>query len=74
MDTIIRKISIGSDPNQQLHISVGSVMGGKKIHLINEYLPKSYEVWVEQSETEGITLWKTVENMPVIVERDTRFS
>lgn len=74
MDTIIRKISVGPDPNQQLHISVGSQMGGKKIHAIIEYLPKSYEVWIEQTHPSGLSLWKTIENMPVVVERDTRFS
>ena len=73
MDTIIRKISVGSDVNNQLHISVGSTMGGKKISLINEYLPKCYEVWVEQTNPIGVSLWKTIEGMPVIVERDTRF-
>ena len=74
MDTIIRKISIGPDPNHQLHISVGSFMGGKKIHTIIEYLPNHYEVHVEQTSPQGVTLWKTIVNMPVVVEHDTRFS
>lgn len=68
---LIRKISIGSDVNNALHISVSSKIGG---HIVAEILNpelKVYEVWVH-IENNAVTIWKTIENMPVMVEYNTR--
>lgn len=68
----IRKISVGSDVNAQLHISVGSTIGGKKVDTIKESGPKTYEVWVEMNDNKDIAIWKTIVNMPCIIEYNTR--
>lgn len=66
----IRKISVGSDVNNQLHISVGSTMGGTIVDTIIEISPTHYEIWMGRDQ--GLLLWKAVIGMPVIVEYNTR--
>lgn len=72
MDRLIRKISIGNDVNNALHIAVGAKMGNNIVSSIIETLGNSYEVWVEINADKDCTLWKQISNMPVIVEYDTR--
>ena len=66
----IRKISVGSDVNNQLHISRGSNIVDTIVDTIKEVSPGHYEVWVRRDQ--GLLLWKTIIGMPVIVEYDTR--
>lgn len=68
---LIRKISIGSDVNNALHISVGSKIGGNTIAQILNPEIRVYEVWIN-IEGNAVTAWKGVIDMPVIVEYDTR--
>ena len=68
----IRKISVGSDVNNQLHISVGSVIAGSKVSVITELDNCKYEVWVEKEGTKDLTVWKRISGMPVIVEYNNR--
>lgn len=72
-DRLIRKISIGSDVNNALHIAVGSIMGGSTVAEILNPKPRTYEVWIH-IENNGVTIWKTIEGMPLIVEYNTRIS
>lgn len=73
MNKFIRKISIGSDVNNQLHIAVGSTMGGNEIALIRKSnLPNAYEVWIYVNSNKDTCHWKTTRDMPVIIEYDTR--
>ncbi len=70
----IRKISIGLDVNKQLHIAVGTPMGENLIidTIRKSKLPDTYEVWVQVNENKDVSHWKTIRNMPVIIEYDTR--
>lgn len=68
---LIRKISIGSDVNNALHISVGSKIGGNTIAQILNPEIRVYEVWIN-IEGNAITVWKKIDGMPVTVEYDTR--
>ena len=73
MNKSIRKISIGSDVNNQLHISVGTTMAGVEIDTIRKSkLPDTYEVWVQVNSNKDVSHWKTIRNMPVIIEYDTK--
>lgn len=66
----IRKISIGSDVNNQLHISKGSIIMDTVVDTVKEVNPGHYEVWIKRDQ--DIRLWKTIIGMPVVVEYDTR--
>ena len=70
---VIRKISIGSDVNNQLHISVGSIMGGNRIAYILMPHPNTYEIWIF-GEKDSVSHWKSFENMPIAAEYDTRLN
>ena len=67
----IRKISVGLDVNNQLHLSVGSKVMGVEIETIKEVTPSHYEVWIKK-EDNGIMPWKSFVGMPVIIEYNTR--
>tara|TARA_R110000851_G_scaffold88596_1_gene193440 strand:- start:76 stop:294 length:219 start_codon:yes stop_codon:yes gene_type:complete len=71
MNSLIRKISIGSDSQNQYHISVGSTVAGSTVYQIIEITPTLFEIWHEHPKG-GHILWKKISNMPVIVEYDTR--
>jgi len=68
---IIRKISIGSDVNNQLHIAVGSRIGGVVVSHIFENMPKMFDVWIHE-DLNSVVKWKSISGMPVIVEYNTR--
>jgi len=75
---IIRKIIIGVDPKDGMAYYLGMRAGGGEVaaiivdeeHLVR-YKMKRYLVYIESSE--GTMLWKSVDNMPCIVEYDCRF-
>ena len=71
MENSIRKISIGSDVNNQLHISVNNPIGGNIVSHILKGENNNIEVWIE-GKNSGVLKWKTLENMPVIIEYDTK--
>lgn len=68
---LIRKISIGNDVNNALHISVGGKIGGYIVAEILNLKPNTYEVWV-YIEEDCVAIWKKIENMPINVEYNTR--
>ena len=74
LNKVIRKISVGSDVNNQLHISVGSSIGGNIVDTIRNTSPGCYEIWTSSRGTQDVSLWKKVEKMPTIIEYNTRLS
>ena len=73
LDKSIRKISIGSDVNNQLHISMNSFIGGGHVNCIKKIAPSTYEVWIADKDSpDSLRLWKEFENMPVVIEYNTR--
>ena len=69
----IRKLSIGNDVNNQLHISIGSFIGGGHVNCISKTAPTMFEVWIsEKDNPNNIRLWKEFQNMPVTIEYNTR--
>lgn len=89
MNTIIRKISVGRDyPNGSLHYQVGSKqMLNRKpykitgIYLDTELLEKdkvAYNIYIKKEaetsdEVVSEVLWKTVIDVPVVVENNIDF-
>lgn len=69
---LIRKLSIGSDTSNQLHISVGSRMGGNKISHIVAEADNVYHIYISEDD-KTFHPWKSIKNMPVIVEYNTRY-
>lgn len=71
MESSVRKISVGSDANNQLHISTGSRIGGNVVSHILKISRDHFQVWIKQP-NDGVSLWKEFCNMPVMAEYDTR--
>jgi len=75
---IIRKIIIGTDPKDGMAYFLGMRAGGGEVAAIvmdaehlARYQMKRYLVYIENDE--GTMLWKSIDNMPCIVEYDCRF-
>ena len=82
MTTDIRKISVGRDyPNGAIHYQVGKVIKLQFIPYtvqairVNKELKElgkdSYDIYL--SNKDGTRLWKTVTDMPVVVENNIAF-
>jgi len=79
MDGLIRKIVIGRDPKNAMAYHVGMAAGANTVSTIvfdeehMHHTAKSrYLIYV--SESSGVqVLWKTVDDMPCIVEYDLNF-
>lgn len=75
---LIRKIIIGRDPKDAMAYFVGMRAGGGEVsaivmdeeHLIR-YNRKRYLVYLQQDG--GQVLWKSVDEMPCIIEYDCNF-
>ena len=75
---LIRKIIIGRDPKDAMAYFVGMRAGGGEVsaivmdeeHLIR-YRRKRYLVYLQQDESQ--VLWKSVDEMPCIIEYDCNF-
>jgi len=66
---MIRKISIGVDYKDAMHYTVGQFMRGQTIHAIKQIDSKHYEIYI--TDKDNVTfLWKSIVNMPVVVEQD----
>tara|TARA_R110000744_G_scaffold73544_1_gene147223 strand:+ start:3893 stop:4132 length:240 start_codon:yes stop_codon:yes gene_type:complete len=79
MEGIIRKIIIGRDPKNAMAYYIGMRAGSGKVSTIildDEKLYKynkfRYLIYLED-ETTSQTLWKSVDDMPCIVEYDCNF-
>jgi|TARA_R110000796_G_scaffold59350_1_gene136734 hypothetical protein len=75
---MIRKIVIGRDPKDAMAYFLGMRAGTGKVSAIVEddsylhkYNKKRYLIYIENDE--GTMVWKTVDDMPCIVEYDIRF-
>jgi hypothetical protein len=82
MQTEIRKISVGKDyPNGAMHFLVGKEMNLQgipykisKISVNGEYAKQdkiAYDIYLSNSD--GGVLWKTVYDVPVVVENNINF-
>lgn len=78
MNGLIRKIIIGQDPKDGMAYYIGMRAGDGKISAIildgeflHKYGRKRYFVYIENEE--GTNLWKSIEDMPCIVEYDLNF-
>ena len=79
MEGIIRKIIIGRDPKNAMAYYVGMRAGNGKVSTIildekslYKYGKTRYLIYLED-ETTSQTLWKSVDEMPCIVEYDCNF-
>jgi len=75
---LIRKIIIGRDPKDAMAYFVGMRAGGGEVSAIvmdeehlNRYSRKRYLVYLQQDESQ--VLWKSVDEMPCIIEYDCNF-
>lgn len=75
---IIRKIIIGTNPKDAMAYYVGMRAGEGKITAIllddkyqHQFSRSRYLIYMENQE--GTMLWKSVENMPCVVEYDCKF-
>jgi len=75
---MIRKIIIGRDPKDAMAYYVGMRAGSGKVVAITEdeahlhrYSKKRYLIYIENEE--GTMLWKSIDDMPCILEYDLNF-
>ena len=78
MNGVIRKIIIGRDPKDAMAYYVGMRAGSGEVSAIvlddehlHRYSKKRYLVYIQNNE--GQMLWKSVDNMPCILEFDLNF-
>ena len=78
MEGIIRKIIIGKDPKDAMAYYVGMRAGDGNVSAIvvddehlHRYNKKRYLVYLQQQDSQ--VLWKSVDEMPCIVEYDCKF-
>jgi hypothetical protein len=76
---LIRKIIIGTNPKDAMAYYVGQKAGDSVIDSIIQdercfakYGIRRYLVYIYNKD-EGTMLWKTVDNMPVLIEHDCEF-
>ncbi len=79
MEGLIRKIIIGKDPKDAMAYYIGMRAGGGKVSTIvldgehlHKYNKKRYLVYMEDDDTSQV-LWKSVNDMPCIIEYDCNF-
>ena len=78
MQGLIRKIIIGKDPKDAMAYYVGMIAGDGNVSAIvvddehlHRYNKKRYLVYLQQQDSQ--VLWKSVDEMPCIVEYDCKF-
>ena len=78
MNGVIRKIIIGRDPKDAMAYYVGMRAGSGEVSAIvlddkhlHRYGKKRYLVYIQNKE--GQMLWKSVDDMPCILEFDLNF-
>ncbi len=76
---MIRKIIIGIDPLKAMAYYIGQKAGESKVDAIvlddaylHRYKQKRYLVYIQHPK-DGVMLWKSVENVPVLIEYDLNF-
>jgi hypothetical protein len=75
---MIRKIVIGRDPKDAMAYYTGMRAGAGKVSAIIEdeahlhhHSKKRYLIYIENEE--GTMLWKSIDDMPCIIEYDLKF-
>ena len=78
MEGLIRKIVIGKEPKNGMAYYVGMRAGGGEVEAIvqddkhlHRYGKTRYLVYVKDDN--GVALWKSVDEMPCIIEFDLNF-
>ena len=78
MDGLIRKIIIGKNPKAAMAYYIGMKAGSGKVSAIvldeehlYRYSKKRYLVYLQSED--GQVLWKSVDDMPCIIEYDCNF-
>jgi hypothetical protein len=76
---MIRKIIIGVDPLKAMAYYIGQKAGDSLVDAIvldeaylHKFKEKRYLVYIKHPE-DGVMLWKSVENVPVLIEYDLNF-
>lgn len=76
---LIRKIIVGQNPKDAMAYYIGMTVGAAKITdiiLDEEHLyrhgKKRYIIYIKDPK-EGVMMWKSIDNMPCIVEFDCKF-
>jgi len=76
---MIRKIIIGVDPLKAMAYYVGQKAGESTVDTIlldekylHKFKEKRYLVYIKHPK-DGVMLWKSVENVPVLIEYDLNF-
>ena len=76
---MIRKIIIGIYPLKAMAYYIGQKAGESKVDAIildeaylHKFKEKKYLVYIKHPE-DGVMLWKSVENVPVLIEYDLNF-
>lgn len=79
MDGIIRKIVIGRDPKDAMAYFIGMRAGGGEVstivfdeELLYKHGKKRYLIYLQQPDGAQV-LWKSVDDMPCIIEYDCNF-
>jgi hypothetical protein len=79
MDGLIRKIIIGDNPKNGMAYYVGMLAGDGKVSAIvyddehmHRFKRKRYLVYLQESDGSNV-LWKSIEEMPSIIEYDCNF-
>lgn len=75
MANIIRKIVVGSNPKDAMAYVVGMRAGNGEVSIIDkdesDPLTRKYDVYIEDED--NTILWKSIENLPVLIEYDCNF-
>ena len=76
---LIRKIVVGTNPKYAMACFVGQRAGESKVDSIilderalSQYGVKRYLVYLSHPD-DGLMLWKTIDNMPCLIEHDCEF-
>lgn len=68
---MIRKLSLGRDYKDAMHYTVGQSFGRNTIDAIRQVHPEHYEIFI-QDEDGNVFVWKSIVNMPVVIEYDIK--
>lgn len=76
---IIRKIIVGQNPKDAMAYFIGQKSGESEVdciilddRLLQKRNIRRYLVYIKHPE-DGIMLWKSIENMPLLIEYDCNF-
>lgn len=74
MNGLIRKIIIGQNPKDAMAYHIGMRAGNGFVHTIvkdEELSSNRYLIYIK--EDDSLTVWKVIEDLPVVIEFDLNF-